>query len=133
MRPDKKAKELLIGQPKKIAIVGFRSFSSFEQFQALDEFILSKISEQDIESVVSGGAKGADILGAEFAVAHSKEIHVHLHDWDIYGKRAGMIRNHNIIKEADVVFAFWDGKSNGTRHSIKLAKELGKKLYIYNF
>ena len=44
-------------------------------------------------------------------------------EWKKYGKRAGYIRNHDIIKNSDHVVAFWDGKSRGTLHSIELARD----------
>ena len=34
-----------------------------------------------------------------------------------YGKRAGILRNRDIVDAADIVVAFWDGKSPGTKNS----------------
>jgi hypothetical protein len=133
MKPDEKAKELLLDQTYNVAIVGSRSFESFEQFQDMDVFIQQHIAVDRIDSVISGGAVGADTLGAAFADAYKINLVTHLPDWKMYGKRAGMIRNTDIIRGSDIVFAFWDGKSKGTRHSIKLAKEMGKELHIYAF
>jgi hypothetical protein len=43
--------------------------------------------------------------------------------WEIFGKKAGIIRNIEIVKKSDLVFAFWDGKSKGTEFTIKQAKK----------
>jgi hypothetical protein len=51
-------------------------------------------------------------------------------DWNSYGKSAGFVRNRQIIKAADMVIAFWNGKSRGTENSIQIAKELNKGLVV---
>lgn len=92
---------------------------------------------------VSGGAKGADSLGKRFCTLYNKhaqrynlpdriEIQEFIPDWDQYGKQAGFLRNEEIISAADVVLAFWNG-SNGTKHSIGLAKEQKKPTIIIYF
>lgn len=47
--------------------------------------------------------------------------------WEVYGRRAGPLRNQKMVKEAraDLVLAFLHGTSNGTRHTISLAAEAG--------
>jgi len=114
----------------KIAVVGSRSFSDFDK---LEKFILSKVSLKDIELVISGGAIGADDLAERFAYKHNIPKQVFKPDWNKYGKRAGFLRNQLIVKNADTVFAFWDGESRGTLLSINIAKESGKTLYICKF
>lgn len=44
---------------------------------------------------------------------------VFLPDYNKYGKAAPLKRNLEIIDYSDIVLAFWDGKSHGTRHVIK--------------
>lgn len=46
-----------------------------------------------------------------------------------YGQ-AAYARNRLIVQEADLVLAFWDGKSKGTKHSIDLAHELDKPVTV---
>lgn len=41
--------------------------------------------------------------------------------WEAFGKRAGYIRNEQMVNVADYVIAFWDGKSKGTNMTIVLA------------
>ena len=56
----------------------------------------------------------------------------------MYGKAAGFRRNaemHNYIKNQDnrMCICFWDGKSTGTQHNFKLAKDADTLLYVYNY
>ena len=108
------------------AVVGSRSF---EDYEFLKEH-LNKI--HSIEKIVSGGAKGADSLAARYAKENKIELLEFLPDWEKNGKAAGFIRNKQIVKESDIVIAFWDGTSHGTAHSIRLAKKMKKQLTVIN-
>ncbi len=122
-----------MGDKVTIAIVGSRTFGEYKNLVEMDEFISSHIDVSKITKVVSGAAAGADTLGRVWAQAHGIIIKEYPADWKRYGKAAGHIRNVSIIDDADIVFAFWDGKSTGTKHSISLAKEKSKELHIYTF
>lgn len=76
--------------------------------------------------VISGGARGVDSIAAEEARRHGLEVIVVKAEWDRLGKSAGMIRNGEIVRLADEVIAFWDGKSRGTRDTIQKAHAAGK-------
>jgi GH18 family chitinase len=110
----------------RIAIVGGRKFQDYELMKnSIDCF------PGDV--VVSGGAIRADSLGARFAKENGLELVEYLPDWAKYGRRAGFVRNELIIKDSDVVYAFWDGKSKGTESSINLAKKHKKILNIITY
>jgi len=112
----------------KIAIVGSRTFDNY----TLVEHTLSTYKQQ-IEVVVSGGARGADKLGEQWATENGIKTLIFKPDWTKYGKRAGILRNNDIIQNADYVIAFWDGQSKGTAHSISLCKTHNKpcKIVMY--
>jgi len=122
----------------KIAIVGSRDFNNYELLKkTITDFLFTNRTDEEFyemsykdHTIVSGGAKGADMLAERFADEFELEKIIFKPDWDLYGKSAGFKRNKDIIRNADVVFAFWDGKSKGTQHSINLAKEMDKELYI---
>lgn len=100
----------------------------------MDDLISKHIEDiTEIKVVYSGGAKGADTLANMWASSYGINIIEILPDWNLYGKRAGMIRNNKIIMNADVVFAFWNGESSGTASSIKIAKSMYKTVHIYTF
>ena len=83
-----------------------------------------------ITLIVSGGAKGADSLGEQYAAENNIPTEIYLPDWDKHGRAAGFIRNTDIIKACDVVMAFWDGESRGTRDSMSKATQLMKEVYV---
>lgn len=116
----------------KLAIVGSRGFQDYD---ALVEFIDRIIKENDYEvtEVISGGAKGADRLGELWARTRGYPIIIYQAEWDKYGKSAGFRRNYDIIQRCDIVFAFWDGESKGTKHDLELAEKFGKQIFLYNY
>lgn len=110
----------------KLAIVGSREFTDY---QFLEDSILEWAIEP-IELIISGGARGADSLAEQFAAKWNIPTQIFIPDWDRFGRAAGMIRNKDIIENADCVIAFWNGTSKGTANSIQYAKTLGMGLYI---
>lgn len=97
-------------------------------FSTLTEDLSHLIPELEI---VSGGARGTDLLGEEWAYAANVDVKQFLADWDKYGKRAGFIRNVEMSRYADALIAFWDGESKGTEHMIKVMSDLKKPVTVY--
>lgn len=91
---------------------------------------MKRVTVGPITQIISGGARGADKLGEQYALEYHIPIRHLPAEWYKYGKRAGIIRNTDIVRLADIVVAFWDGKSPGTRHTIAESKRLGKTCYI---
>ena len=73
-------------------------------------------------TVLHGGARGPDTF-AQVAAVKSSCKHIAVHpDWHRFGKQAGFLRNAQMLEmNPDIVLAFWDGHSRGTRHTIDLA------------
>lgn len=111
----------------KTIIAGSRAF---DDFNALLGFLSVMSPEWDIEEVVSGGARGADALGEQFAKLYNIPVKKFPADWDTYGKGAGFIRNSEMAKYADGLIAFWDGVSPGTKHMIVSMYEQNKPVHI---
>ncbi len=111
----------------KIAVIGSRVFKNYS-------FLDKKLSElpYDIDEVVSGGAIGADRLGIRWARKNKKEWKEFLPDHKKY-KHAYHHRNRLIAEYCDVLVAFWDGKSTGTKYTINYAKSLGKTVLVFKF
>lgn len=121
----------------RIAVVGSRDFPQPDTIRAVLNDYFSVITV-----FISGGARGTDKIAEEWIDEWNKTVIkeapnaivrkiIFTADWEKYGKRAGFIRNELIIREADFVMAFWDGKSKGTKHSIDLAIKMKKPLDIY--
>ena len=119
----------------RIVIAGSRGFEDY----ALLEQTLEHILDKQIEPVelVSGHAKGADLLAERFAKENDLPIHIIKPDWKTYGRAAGPIRNRQMLdyamEEMSLVVAFWDGKSKGTKNTIDTAKSLGIPVEIILF
>ena len=111
----------------RIAIVGSRNFNNYD---LLKSTLLNKFDVSSIVEIISGGAKGADTLGAKFAKEFSIPLTEFLPDWNLHGKSAGYIRNKDIVNNSDIVVAFWDGVSKGTKHSIDMAIKLNKRCEV---
>ena len=109
----------------KIAIVGSRTFTNYEMMCTFIERSLSDAEFNSIETVVSGGARGADTLAEQYARENGLELIVFPAEWERYGRKSGPLRNVKISQECDLCFAFWDGQSRGAKHDIDLCKERG--------
>ena len=102
----------------KIIIAGSRTFTDYELLRkACDENITSQ------DEIVSGGARGADLLGERYAKENGITVKRFPADWNKYGRSAGIIRNIEMVKYSDMLIAFWDERSAGTKHIIEIAKK----------
>lgn len=101
---------------KRIAVVGSRSYHK----PALVREYLAMFKGAEVE-IVSGGAPGVDTFAERYAKELGFPVKIFLPDWDRYGKGAGFIRNQQIVDHSDVLAAFWDGSSRGTKDSIDKA------------
>ena len=109
-----------------IGIIGSRTFLDYQTLKS----VITGFNVKEIDNIISGGAKGADSLGKKFANEYNIGLIEFLPDWSI-GRRAGFVRNRNIIKKSDFVFVFWDGSSWGTKNSIDLCHTLKKSYFCY--
>src|ERR1019366_3739515 len=100
----------------KIAIVGSRDYPHPEKVRAL----INNLPADTV--VISGGARGVDTWAEQAARARGLEVIIFPALWHAYGKRAGFIRNRQIVESADKVVAFWDGLSKGTKMSIDISQ-----------
>jgi len=106
------------------AIVGTRTFNDYVKLCNTIGHIT------DITHIISGGATGTDTLAERYSNEHNIPITIIKPDWNRYGKSAGPIRNRKIVEQSDVIIAFWDYKSRGTKSTIDICKELNKTYYI---
>jgi hypothetical protein len=111
----------------RIAVIGSRTITDYD---LVEKTILEHLKISEISLVVSGGAKGADTLGELFAKKHNLETKILYPDWKKFGRSAGFIRNKDIINECDIVFAFWNGASRGTKNSLDIAERMHKKIIL---
>ena len=86
--------------------------------------------------IVSGGAKGPDSISVEYAESLGLATTVFEAQWNrqpdgSYDRTAGFKRNQLIVDASDIVVAFWDGVSSGTRDTIVRAQKAGKRVIVY--
>ena len=114
----------------KITVGGCRDFNDSEYiFKCLDEYIEELCDEEII--IISGHCSGVDTAAEKYASLKGFKTMIFPAEWEKYGKAAGPIRNKQMVEAADVVIAFWDGKSRGTKSLIDLAKKSDKNLTIF--
>lgn len=119
----------------RLAIIGSRTFANYNFAEMWIDSMLNFTCDRDagIEVIISGGASGADTLAEKYADKHNIEKEIYLPDWYRFGKQAAFIRNKQIIDNCDMVLAFWDGQSKGTKDSIVRAKLAKKPTFIVYF
>ena len=113
-----------------LGIVGSRHFNNFRLFQSV--LWRFRLLDDQFYRIVSGGAVGTDRLAKRYALLYRYPIKEYYPDWAKYGKAAGPIRNKLIVNDSDVLLAFWDYESRGTKSSIDFAKSLHKKVHIFD-
>lgn len=115
--------------PLRIAVVGSRGFDDYK--------LLSRVLDNFFEgthfTLVCGMARGADLLGFKYAKRRGWDIEEYPAKWDEHGKSAGYIRNELMSRVSDIVVAFWDGESKGTKHMITMSLENNCNLVVINY
>lgn len=86
---------------------------------------LEKFLPEDVTEIISGGAKGIDCCARVYAQAHKIALTEYLPEYEKFGRCAPLKRNITIIENADLVLAFWDGTSRGTKFVIDSCKKMG--------
>lgn len=83
-----------------------------------------------ITEVISGGARGVDTLGEQWAFEHGIPVKRFPANWSKFGRGAGHIRNAEMALYADALIAIWDGVSPGTGNMINLARSKSLKIHV---
>ena len=115
----------------KTIIAGSRDFQNYDYLCSCIKNITEFITE-----IVSGTAKGADKLGERYAQENDIPLKLFPADWDKYGRRAGHIRNSQMleyIKPDGMLIAFWDGQSKGTLDMITKTRKAGLKTIVFSY
>lgn len=111
----------------RIVVAGSRHFLDYDLMcRELDKLFSESIEFVGREiKIVSGMADGADTLAIRYADEHKLTKILFPANWKRYPRIAGFLRNEDMLSVATHLVVFWDGKSNGTRHIIEIAKAKG--------
>lgn len=107
---------------RRLAIVGSRDFNNYSQLQGY----LDQICERG-DTLVSGGAVGADSLAQRYAKERGLSILIIYPDYKHLGRGATFARNRTIVEHADRVYAFYAKgryQQGGTANTIEWARKL---------
>ena len=92
---------------------------------------LEKYLPDDTTGIISGGAKGVDASAREDALRHGLKLTEYLPEYSRYGRATPLKRNITIIENADLVLAFWDGTSRGTKFVIDNCEKRNIPIKVY--
>jgi hypothetical protein len=85
----------------------------------------------DTITLIHGDARGADrtseVVFTSGYFKNMPEVLKFPANWNAHGKAAGYIRNKQMLDEGepDLVMAFWDGVSPGTKNMVSQAEKAG--------
>jgi hypothetical protein len=112
----------------KILVTGSRDWADprtieLEVFRALYEW---KTPHREAVLIHGACPTGADALADDYARATGMHVIRRPADWDRYGKRAGFLRNVELVElEPDVCLAFIRQDSKGATMTANLAEKAG--------
>lgn len=117
----------------RIIIAGGRDFDDYSLLQSKCLPIIERLMPNHEVIIMSGHAKGADVLGERFAKKHGVKLEVYLADRKPHYRSAGFRRNEQMGDIANGLIAFWDGESHGTKHMIEYAKSKGLDINVVRY
>ena len=114
----------------RIGIGGCRFFDDYSFFQNKLDSVIAKVMCCDNIIILSGHCRGTDMMAEKYAKERGYSLELYPAKWSEYGRCAGVIRNKEIVNNSDLIVAFWDGKSKGTKNLIENAIALSKPYKI---
>ncbi len=111
---------------RKFAIVGSRHFPELAQVAGY----VASLPAGSI--VVTGSASGVDAEATRVARERGLSvIRVAASFEEARDAKVAADRNQKLIDQADVLVAFWDGASTGTRGTVERALDSGKEVHVF--
>jgi predicted Rossmann fold nucleotide-binding protein DprA/Smf involved in DNA uptake len=110
----------------KVAIVGSRHYSEPDR---VSEYVnaLSRGA-----SIITGSASGVDAAATKAARVRGIPVQVIPASFDELADPAkSAARNQRLVDACDVLVAFWDGTSKGTRNTVERALDSGKEVHVF--
>jgi len=110
----------------KVAIVGSRRFSDPQRVTDYVNSLAPRVS------IITGSASGVDAAATKAARAKGIAVQVMPASFDeLADASKSAARNQRLIDACDVLVAFWDGSSKGTRSTVDRALDSGKEVHVF--
>jgi len=110
---------------QRIGIVGSRHFPDLDRVAGYVRGL------SPAASLVTGGASGVDATAARTARERGLPVRVLAASFEeARNEEAAASRNERLVGAVDVLVAFWDGASSGTRRTIERALDAGKEVHV---
>lgn len=110
----------------KVAIVGSRHFA---QPDRVGDYVRSLPKGS---SVITGSASGVDAAATKAARDSGIPVQVMPASFDeMSDPTKAAARNQRLVNSCDVLVAFWDGSSEGTRATVERALDSGKEVHVF--
>lgn len=110
----------------RVAIVGSRRFADTTQ---VVDYVNSLPPRA---SIVTGSASGVDAAATKAARAKGMAVQVLPASFEeLSDASKAAARNQKLIDLCDVLVAFWDGSSKGTRSTVDRALDSGKEVHVF--
>jgi len=110
----------------RVAIVGSRRFTEPDR---VTEYVNSLPPRA---SIITGSASGVDAAATKAARAKGIPVQVLPASFDeLADASKSVARNQRLVDACDVLVAFWDGASKGTRATVDRALDSGKEVHVF--
>jgi predicted Rossmann fold nucleotide-binding protein DprA/Smf involved in DNA uptake len=112
--------------PVRVGIVGSRHFKEPDR---VTEYVRSLPMNA---SVITGSASGVDAAVTKAARERGLSVQVMPASFEeLADASKAAARNQRLVDACDVLVAFWDGTSKGTRATVERALDSGKEVHIF--
>jgi predicted Rossmann fold nucleotide-binding protein DprA/Smf involved in DNA uptake len=110
----------------RVAIVGSRHFSDPDRVVDYVKGLPPRAS------IITGGASGVDAAATKAAREQGLAVQVMPASFDeLADASKSAARNQRLVDACDVLVAFWDGASKGTRATVERAMDSGKEVHLF--
>jgi hypothetical protein len=111
----------------RVAIVGSRRFA---EPQRVSDYVRALPPRA---SIITGSSSGVDAEVTRAARAKGIPVQVMPASFEELSDagRSAAVRNQRLIDACDVLVAFWDGTSKGTRSTVERALDSGKEVHVF--
>jgi hypothetical protein len=117
----------------RLIVAGGRDFADYKMLSAHLDKLLENKAQTHTVVIISGLARGADLLGKRYGEEHGYHVVEFPAFWGEQGKSAGYKRNAAMRQYTDAVVCFWNGQSKGTGEMINTCKQEGLPIRVVNY